>query len=761
MPLSPGSRLGPYEITAALGAGGMGEVYKARDTRLDRTVAIKVLTPEVSADPDRRARFEREAKTIAGLNHPHICTLHDIGEHDGLLFLVMELLEGAPLRVQLSQGRLAVTAIVEMAIQLADALEAAHDKGIVHRDVKPENVFVTTRGAAKLLDFGIAKLAAERTAITSAVTATRVGTGPVVLGTVEYMSPEQARGEPLDARSDLFSLGAVLYEMATGMQPFRGATSGAVLGEILTKAPTAPVRLNPDVPADLERIVNKLLEKDRELRYQSARDVRVDLKRLRRTLTEPALASRAPAVAPHGPTAVSAEILPSIAVLPFVNMSGDKEQEYFSDGVAEEVINVLSRIAGLKVIARTSAFAFKNKPEDVRAIAGTLGVANILEGSVRKSGNRVRVTAQLVTATDGSHLWSDRYDRDLTDIFVIQDEIAAAIAGALQVRLSVHAPSPGRRMANPEAYESYLKAVYLNWKLSPDAVARARDYLEQAVAIDPEFALAHFGLSHHYWMAASLGYLPAEEGMPRAREEARRALEIDPDLPEAHAMVGGVAGSYDFDWKEAGRRFALATAGDAVPSNVRQWHAYYYLVPMGRTEEAVAQARVGLLSDPLNLGARVILGDSLVNARRLDEAQAEAHRALEIDDCYPFACTILAFSHALQQEWAEALGYIERASTRFWLVDGIHAGILLRLGELDHAGELIRKLTSGGAAASSLGLAWCYTVAGDFDRSADFVEKAAARRQPEAAHHGSMLLRDTTRWPALAKLMHLPENPSA
>ena len=248
--------------------------------------------------------------------------------------------------------------------------------------------------------------------------------------------------------------------------------------------------------------------------------------------------------------------------------------------------------------------------------------------------------------------------------------------------------------------------------------------------------------------------------MPHAREAARRALEIDPDLPEAHAMVGGVAGSYDFDWKEAGRHFALATVGDAVPSNVRQWYAYYYLVPTGRTEEAVAQARIGLRSDPLNLGARVILGDSLVNARRLGEAQAEAHRALEIDDRYPFACTILAFSHALQQKWAEALGYIERASTRFWLVDGIHAGILLRLGELDHAGELTRKLASGGAAASSLGLAWCYAVAGDFDRSADFVEKAAARRQPEAAHHGFMLLRDWTRWPALAKLMNLPENPA-
>ena len=756
-----GRTVSHYRITGHLGAGGMGVVYQAEDTRLGRAVALKFLPAHLAQDALALERFRREARAASALNHPYICTIYDIGEADGQPFIAMELLEGEPLRKRLSHARLAVAGTVDAAVQLADALEAAHAKGIVHRDIKPENIFITTRGTAKLLDFGIAKLTAEWTATTGAVTATGGGTGPVVLGTVAYMSPEQARGEPLDARSDLFSLGAVVYEMATGTQPFRGTTSGAVLGEILTKAPTAPVRLNPDVPADLERIVNKLLEKDRELRYQSARDVRVDLERLRRTLTAPALAGRPPAVGPHGPTAVSAELLPSIAVLPFVNMSGDQEQEYFSDGVAEEVINVLSRIAGLKVIARTSAFAFKHRQEDVRTIAGTLGVTNILEGSVRKAGNRIRVTAQLVTATDGSHLWSDRYDRDLTDIFAIQDEIAAAIAGALQIKLSVKAMSLGRRAPDPRAYEAYLKGVYLNWKLSPDAVARARDYLEKAVALDPEFALAHFGLSHHYWMAASLGYLPAEEGMPRAREEARRALEIDPDLPEAHAMVGGVAGSYDFDWREAGRHFALATAGDAVPSNVRQWHAYYYLVPIGRTEEAVAQARIALLSDPLNLGARVILGDSLVNARRLVQAQAEAHRALEIDDRYPFACTILAFSHALQQRWPEALGYIERASTRFWLVDGIHAGILLRLGELDHAGELIRTLTSGGAAASSLGLAWCYAVAGDFDRSADFVEKAAARRQPEAAHHGVLLLRDTRRWPALAKLMRLPENPSA
>jgi len=759
MSLASGTRLGPYEVQSSIGAGGMGEVYKARDTRLDRTVAIKVLPSGVSTDPDQRARLQREAKTIAGLNHPHICTLHDVGDHDGSLFLVMELLEGESLRARLSRARAAAPALVETAIELADALEAAHANGIVHRDIKPENIFITTRGTAKLLDFGIAKLAAERTAVTGAVTAAQPGSGPVVLGTVAYMSPEQARGEVLDARSDLFSLGAVVYEMATGMQPFRGATSGVVLGEILTKAPTAPVRLNPDVPADLERIVNKLLEKDRELRYQSARDLRVDLERLRRTLKEPALASRAPAVGQHGPTAVPAELLPSIAVLPFVNMSGDKEQEYFSDGVAEEVINVLSRIAGLKVIARTSAFAFKNRQEDVRTIAGTLGVANILEGSVRKAGNRIRVTAQLVTATDGSHLWSDRYDRDLTDIFAIQDEIAAAIAGALQVRLSAHAQPPGRRMANPEAYESYLKALYLLWKLSPEALAGCKECLEHAIALDPGFALAHFGLAQHAWILASMGYLPAREAMPVVRTEAQQSLALDSGLADAHAMLGIVAAAYDYDWKEAERRFLTAVSHDPVPSNAHSWYAYYCLLPTGRTREAVAHAKQGLAADPLNMSAHVFCGTCLNGDGRLAEAQTEARQALAIEENQMYACTVIAFSYALQGKWAEAREAAERAFPRGTLVKGQLAGILRRMGEEKQSEDIVQDLVTGQSYDAPLGLGWYFGIAGELDKSAEWFGRAAERRHPDAAHHAFLVLRTISKWPVLAKRLNLPENP--
>jgi serine/threonine protein kinase/Tfp pilus assembly protein PilF len=758
MSLAVGARLGPFEVLGLIGAGGMGEVYKARDTRLDRTVAVKVLPPEFSNDPRRRSRFEREAKTIAGLSHPHICTLHDVGEHDGAMFLVMELLEGEPLRTRLSQARLPVAAVVEIALQLADALECAHAKGIVHRDIKPENIFITPRGAAKLLDFGIAKQATQQADADASSAATRVPTEPPAMGTVAYMSPEQVRSEALDARTDLFSLGVVLYEMATGTAPFRGATSGAVLGEILTKAPTAPVRLNPEVPADLERLVNKLLEKDRELRYQSARDLRVDLERLRRALTEPAMADRPSAIGRHGRTPVSAECLPSIAVLPFVNMSGDKEQEYFSDGLAEEAINVLSRIPGLKVIARTSAFAFKGKQEDVRTIAGALGVANILEGSVRKAGNRVRVTAQLVAGTDGSHLWSERYDRELTDIFAIQDDIAAAIAGALQVKLSVKAASPDRRVANLDAYESYLKALYLLWKLSPEALARCRECLERAIALDPGFALAHVGLAQHSWILASMGYVPAHEAMPMVRTEAEQALTLDPGLADAQVMLGIVAAAFDYDWEEAERRFQMAMSHDPVPSNAHSWYAYYCLLPTGRTRDAVDHAKQALVADPLNISARIVCGTCLNGDSRPAEARAEARQVLAIEENQMFACTVLVVADALEEKWAEAREAAERASPRGTLVKGMLAGILKRMGGEQQAERIVQELMTGQSSDAPLGLGWYYGIAGELDKSAEWFGKVAEQRHPDAAHHAFLVLRTIPRWPALARLMHLPES---
>ena len=441
--LQPGTRLGPYEVLSALGAGGMGEVYRARDTRLDRIVALKVLPARLAAEPDRQRRFEGEARAIASLNHPHICQIYDIGPG----YLVLEYVEGTS-----PQGPLAPEEAVRLGLQILSALEAAHGRRILHRDLKPANILVTATGDVKLLDFGLAKLMAAD----EDVTRTMEGT---VFGTAAYMSPEQAQGRTLDERSDVFSFGAVLYELLAGRQAFRGDTPFAAIAAVVNEEP-------PPLPAPalLERIVLRCLAKQPGDRFQKTTDVKA------------ALAQMA-----AGPAAQRS----SVAVLPFANMSRDPDDEYFSDGLAEEIINLLAHVPGLKVTARTSSFAFRGKEQDVRRIAEALGVSNVLEGSVRRAGSRIRVTAQLINAQDGYHLWSERYDRELTDIFAIQDDIAQAIAGALQVKLVAN---PARHTPNFPAYEALLKARHHARTYLPEAHARAREYCEQAIALDPQYA---------------------------------------------------------------------------------------------------------------------------------------------------------------------------------------------------------------------------------------------------------------------------------
>ncbi|MBE3133066.1 MAG: protein kinase, partial [Acidobacteria bacterium] len=635
MTLTSGTRLGPYEIQAAIGAGGMGEVYRARDTRLGRDVAIKVLPLELVKDPAALERFQREARAASTLNHPHICTIYDIGETDpstdstgspqagsgqAAPFIAMELLEGQTLRERLRSADgesvrsdsvretspLRIAQIVDLGLQLADALEAAHAKGIIHRDIKPANIFLTTRGTAKLVDFGVAKLLSEpHPADTEApTTAGGWGTGAgVALGTVDYMSPEQVRGEALDARTDLFSLGVVLYEMATGLAPFRGATSGAVLGEILTKAPTAPVRLNPDVPPDLERIVNKLLEKDRALRYQSAREMFVDLTRLKRERES----GRAAAPGVWAPPRI-----PSLAVLPFTNLSADKENEYFSDGLAEDIIDALTQVPGLRVMARTSAFAFRGKEADVREIGARLNVETILEGSVRRAGNRIRVTAQLVNASDGYHLWSQRFDREMTDVFAIQDEISQAIVEKLRVRLSANRPLVKRYTENLAAYDLCLKARYHLLKLTQEGREAGRQYCEQAIALDPDYALAYVVLAESYFWSAYWGSTNPREAFARAKSAALEALRIDDTIADAHSALGTVLGTGEFDWHGAEREFRRALELNPFSAVVRYdyaWcYAMWFLLPLGRVEQALTEMRRALELDPLDPFYNSLLG---------------------------------------------------------------------------------------------------------------------------------------------------------
>ena len=567
----PGTPLGPYELIAAIGAGGMGEVWKARDTRVDRVVAIKRLRAE------HAERFTHEARAIAALNHPRICQLYDVGPD----YLVMEYVEG-----EILKGPVAVADALRLAVQIAEALAAAHRKGIVHRDLKPGNILVNENGA-KLLDFGLAQRDAPLLSGDATVSVPASERGALV-GTVAYMSPEQAQGQTVDARSDVFSFGAVMYELLSGRQAFRGDTPFATITAVVNEE-SAPL----DAPATLARIVSRCLAKRPRDRFQSMADI---IAALEKAVISPA--------ARH----------PSIAVLPFANMSRDPDDEYFSDGLAEELLNLLAQVPGLKVTARTSSFAFRGKEQDIRRIAETLGVSNVLEGSVRRAGSRIRVTAQLINAEDGYHLWSERYDRELTDVFAIQDDIAQAIARALQLKLTA---KTDRHIPTVPAYEALLKARH-HWRAyQPEAHARAKEYCEQAIALDPAYAAPHALLGFNYLLATTHSGRPMREVAPLIRREALKTLELDPFETDAHFLLGAVAAVHDYDWTEAGRQFQLAMASPSVPAEAHWAYAALYLSVFGRFEESTAEMRRAVEQDPLSVLWRGILMGHLVCARKV------------------------------------------------------------------------------------------------------------------------------------------------
>jgi eukaryotic-like serine/threonine-protein kinase len=693
----------------------MGEVWKARDTRLDRIVAIKRLKSQT-------ARFEQEARAIAALNHPHICQIYDVGPD----YLVMEFVEGAPLR-----GPMPVEDAVRLARQIAEAMAEAHRKGILHRDLKPANI-LQTRAGVKVLDFGLAKLA---TGADADATQTIEGT---VLGTAAYMSPEQAQGKPLDERSDIFSFGAVLYELLSGQRPFTGGSTVEILSAVLRDEP-APL----DAPEAVAAIVRRCLAKRAADRFASMVELKAALDEI---------ASKP-----------STQQQPSIAVLPFANMSGDKEQEYFSDGLAEEIINALVKIPGLKVIARTSAFAFKGQNTDIRKIAETLGVANILEGSVRRSGNRIRVTAQLITAADGRHLWSERYDRELADVFAVQDEISAAIAGALHAKFSPQPSAKPRYTPKLPAYEALLKGRHYHWKLTPESMAQAKVFYEQAIALDPQFALAQSAYADYLGGRASIGMTPAHEAMPAARAAAQRALELDPSLHDAHAIMCVVAAAYDYDWKEAARRFTLATASDALSPWLRAVCGSYYLLASGRRTEVIEQVELAVQGDPLHSGIRSSVAGCFGAVGRYVEAEAHLRQLLDWDPNAGLGYYGLANLYTARRMFAEALPFAEKAySLAPWspLFTGMYAGLLIRTGEQDRGKELAKRLGSGEVYGASFGLAYLHLSCGEIDLAADWFEKAIEERQPQVCHllQGAIgePLRASPRWPKLEALMNLP-----
>jgi len=651
MTLASGTRLGSYEIVASLGTGGMGEVYRARDARLGRDVALKVLPGAFAGDAERLARFEREARTVAALNHPNIVTLFSVDADGPTRFLTMELVEGDGLDRLVTRGGLPVARVLELAIPLAEALVAAHTKGVIHRDLKPANVMVTSEGRVKVLDFGLAKPAAlpAMSDSTQALTveAPLSGAG-VVLGTVPYMAPEQVRGEATDARTDVFALGAILYELAVGRRPFAGATFADVSSAILRDAPPSLNSLRHDLPRELDAIVRHCLEKAPRDRFQSAAELLAALRALERS------------VAPSGAGAAAAGEKPSIAVLPFSNMSADPENEYFSDGLSEELLNVLAKNPALKVTGRTSSFAFKGKNEDLRDIGQKLGVGALLEGSVRKAGNRVRITAQLVKASDGFHLWSETYDRVLDDIFAVQDDIARAVSSALHVTLLGKPAAAGK--ANAEVYELILRAKHFARQLTGPSLTRAASLFDEAIARCPDDARGWAGRARVLVSQAFYGHAEVQSARVQAIEAAERAIALDDTLVDGHLARGVTLCSLEYRWKEGME--SLQRALELAPAEPEPLSTNgVYLAAFGRIEEGRALMRRALEIDPLDPNA--FLNNSRIEGwnGNLEGGCDSLRRALELSPGMALLHSALGLYYLRQGRGADALVEIEQESS--------------------------------------------------------------------------------------------------
>ena len=639
-----GRKLGHYLIREKLGTGGMGEVYLAEDTKLSRNVALKVLPPELASNPDRRERFHREAKAVAALNHPYIVTLHSVEEAEGVLFLTLELVDGETLREKIDRGPLVVEQVFEIGAQIGEGLSKAHAAGILHRDLKPHNVMITADGRAKLLDFGLAKFLAPGSTDPDAATMARETSPGMTLGTAGYMAPEQALGKEVDARADLFALGVVLYEMATGRSPFRGETLAAFFDSLLHDAPPSPLTVNPDLPRDLVRIIERALEKEPSRRYASAVELVADLKGL--AAEKPGRAKRF-----------------SIAVLPFSDLSPERDQDYFCQGLAEELINTLAAVRGLRVLARTSAFAIQGQGLDVREIGRRLRVDTVLEGSVRKSGTRLRITTQLVDAAEGYQLWSKKFDRDLDDVFSVQDEIAETVAAELQSELGfAKERSDARRASNLEAYDAYLRGLFAMNRWTEDWVERAMRSFEEAVRKDPGYALAHAAIAECLvWFYSGIGIRSALSTIPRAREAAAKALALGPELPEPHKVLGLIAMSHDWDRKAAESSFARALELNPSSADARVWNAWRLSLLEGTYQEALSELRLAEELDPLDLKIKTQVGYVYYFLRELDRAEAQFEKVLLIDPHFAFGHYGLGDVQAQQGRYDEALSHLEES----------------------------------------------------------------------------------------------------
>ena len=760
-----GELIGHYQIESLIGVGGMGEVYLARDEHLGRKVALKLLPEYLAADETQLRRFETEARTASALNHPNILTVHEIGTKRNRRFIATEFIEGTTLRELLAHGRMSLHDALEIAVQVASALAAAHASGVVHRDIKPENIMVRPDGYVKVLDFGIAKLTEpevargdRRAGTTTLLLKAQPG---LVIGTAQYMSPEQARGQTADARSDIWSLGVVLYEMVAGNPPFLGAKPSDCTNSILQRDPPPLSCPSPNVPIKLEFIVQKALRKDRNERYEAIKEMLADLRDLKAELETESFSPRAAPVVSeikhHKRMALltllaailaatglayhfrllataSSPNQKSIAVLPFADLSQARDQEYFCDGIQEEILTRLSKIADLKVISRTSTQRFKSGPKNLPEIAKQLGVANILEGTVQKAEGQIRVNVQLINARSDSHLWAERYDRKLTDVFGVESEIAKAIADTLRAKLTgfEQRAIATRPTQNAEAHQHYLKGTFFSNKRTGLDLRTAIGYFKDAIGKDANYALAYAGLADAYALLALYGGEGPRETVPQAKAAARKALELDETLPQAHNSLGLLLALYDFDFTQSKREFERAIELNPNYATAHHQFGNVNLSMIGEFDRAIAEGTRAVDLDPLSLIINADLGQDFMLARRYDEAIEQLRKTLAMDPRFYYARWTLGECLQMKGKLTEALAEYQKAAeiTDDPIVTALLAQGYAKTGQRERALEFLSQLEQLAAQryVGPFTFALVHLALGENEKAMDDLERAYRER---------------------------------